>query len=109
MKLEHQIRLKDDAAAFCQKVPRRVPLPLLGKLEAELDRLSDLSVIEAVDEPTDWCAPIVVVPKANGSDVRLCVDLTKLNKHVKREIYSMPTVQSTLNNIAEAKGFRYTF
>ena len=28
----------------------------------------------------DWCSGLVVVPKANKTDVRLCVDLTQLNK-----------------------------
>ena len=60
----------------------------------------NLGVIEAVDEPTDWCAPIVVVPKPNG-DVRICVDLTRLNKKVRREVYQMPKVEETLGNIAK--------
>ena len=40
--------------------------------------------IEPVDEPTEWCSPIVVVPKADGR-VRICVDLTRLNQAVRRE------------------------
>ena len=63
-------------------------------------------VIEAVDEPTDWCAPIVVVPKQSG-DVRICVDLTKLNEAVRRENYILPKVESTLGSIA-SKGHIYT-
>ena len=62
------------------------------------------NVIEPVDTPTDRCAPIVAVPKANG-DVRICVDLTKLNTSVKREIYVMPTVEETLSKIAEGNVF----
>ena len=50
-----------------------------------------LDVIEPVDEPTEWCSPIVVVPKADGR-VRICVDLTKLNQAVRREVYQMPTI-----------------
>ena len=57
-------------------------------------------VIEPVDTPTDWCSPIVVVPKPNGN-VRLCVDLTKLNKSVKREVYAMPSVEETLSKISQ--------
>ena len=60
----------------------------------------DLDVIEPVDEPTEWCAPIVVVPKSSG-EVRVCVDLTKLNQEVKREVYPMPKVEITLSSIAE--------
>ena len=56
-------------------------------------RLS-VGVIEAVDKPTDWCGPIVVVPNKSG-DVWICVDLTKLNEAVRREKYIIPKVEST--------------
>ena len=100
LKGEHTIRLKEDAKPFCLTSPRRVPLPLLGRLEKEITRLFCLDVIEPVQEPTEWCAPIVVVPKPNG-DIRMCVDLTRLNQAVKRELYQMPTVESTLGSIEE--------
>ena len=54
---------------------RRVPSPLLEKLEKEITGLTVLDVIEPVEEPTEWCASVVVVPKPNG-DIRMCVDLT---------------------------------
>lgn len=38
-------------------------------------------VISKVDQPTDWCAPLVAIPKSNG-DVRVCIDLIKLNNTV---------------------------
>ena len=50
----------------------------MGKVEAEIKKLTDLGVITPVDEPTEWCSPMVVVPKDNGN-VRICVDLTRLN------------------------------
>ena len=100
LKGEHTIRLKEDAKPFCLTSPRRVPLPLLGRLEKEITRLSCLDVIEPVQEPTEWCAPIVVVPQPN-SDIRMCVDLTRLNQPVKTELYQMPTVESTLGSIEE--------
>ena len=43
-------------------------------------------VIKKVDEAIEWCLGMVVVPKPNGS-VQNCVDLTKLNKSVKREAH----------------------
>ena len=44
----------------------------------------EAGIIEEVTEPTDWCAPMVPVVKPNGK-IRICVDLRKLNKAVKRE------------------------
>uniref|UniRef100_A0A1X7UWG5 Reverse transcriptase domain-containing protein n=1 Tax=Amphimedon queenslandica TaxID=400682 RepID=A0A1X7UWG5_AMPQE len=44
-------------------------------VKAELARLESEGVISRVTEPSDWCAGMVVVPKANHK-VRICVDLT---------------------------------
>ncbi|CAB4027684.1 Retrovirus-related Pol poly from transposon, partial [Paramuricea clavata] len=71
--------------------PRRIPFPLLPLVEAELKRMKDEGIIEEVTEPTEWCAPIVPVPKKNGQ-VRICVDMKKLNEAVKRERYVLPSL-----------------
>ena len=83
LKGEYTIRLQDKVKPYCLYTPRRVPLPLMKKVEDEIKGLVKSAVIEPVEEPTDWCAPTVVVPKLNRK-VRLCVDLTKLNKGVHR-------------------------
>ncbi|PFX25529.1 Transposon Tf2-9 polyprotein [Stylophora pistillata] len=101
---EYTIRLKDGVTLFCLTTPRQVPLPLVKKVRLELQRMLQLDVIEPLDEPTDWCSPIVVVPKANG-DVRLSVDLTKLNQAVRREVYQMPTVKETLSSLTDGSVF----
>ena len=51
-------------------------LTRLRRLEKEITRLTVLDVIEPAEEPTEWCASVIVVPKSNG-DIRMCVDLTK--------------------------------
>jgi len=66
--------------------------------------MEQLDVIEPVDEPTEWCSPIVVVPKADGR-VRIYVDLTRLNQAVRREVYRMPTVEETLGSLTEGLVF----
>ena len=45
--------------------------------------------------PTDWCAPILVVPKRDGR-VRLCVDYSKLNESVKQENFPLPSTNQLL-------------
>ena len=84
--------------------PRRIALPLLSKVKVKLEELEKLGVISKVDKPTDWCAPIVAVPKNNG-DVRVCVDLTKLNKQVQRERLILPAVDYVLSQLSGAKIF----
>ena len=76
---EYTKSLRDEVKSFCFPIPRQVFLLLMKNVEQELKHMAELGVIEPIDEPTDWCAPIVVVPKSNG-DVRICVDLTMLNQ-----------------------------
>ena len=49
-------------------------------MTAELDLLHQQNIIASVTEPTDWCAPIVVTPKKNSDSIRMCVDLSHLNR-----------------------------
>ena len=66
--------------------------------------MKQLDVIEPIDEPTEWCSPIVVVLKTYGR-VRRCVDLTRLNQAVCREVYQMPTDEETLGSLTEGSVF----
>ena len=74
----HTIALYPDAKLFALSVPHRVPLPLMDKLKAELTRMEKLEVISRIDELTEWCADMVVMPKSTGQ-IRICIDFTKLN------------------------------
>ena len=76
----------------------------MPKVQEELERMEKLGVIEKVEDPTEWCAGMVVVPKAGGR-VRICVDLTKLNESVCRERHLLPAVDQTLAQLAGAKVF----
>ncbi|KFD64495.1 hypothetical protein M514_23342 [Trichuris suis] len=62
-------------------------------------------VIRPVEEPTEWCSGIVVVPKADGKSVRICVDLTALNKSLRRSLFTLPTVEEQLALLTDAKVF----
>ena len=101
---QYHIKQKDNAQPFALTVPRRVAIPLLPKVKEELERIEAMGVISKVDEPTDWCAGLVVVPKSNGQ-VRICVDLTKLNESVCRERHLLPSVEQILAQLEGAKVF----
>ena len=101
---EYNIVLKDDARPYALVTPRRIPLPLKSQVEQELQRMEKLGVVRRVDTPTEWCAGMVVVPKGNNK-VRICVDLTKLNKNVCRERHILPSVEETLAQLNGAKVF----
>ena len=86
---------------FALNVPRKVPFPLLDTTKKEIERMLKIGVISKVDQPTVWCAPMVVTPKQNG-EVRICVDLTKLNKTVLREAYPLPSVDFTIGKLSKS-------
>ena len=64
----------------------------------------EAGVISKVDQPTDWCAPMVIAAKSNGN-VRICVDLSRLNEYVKRENYPLPAVDTTLGKLGGSRVF----
>ena len=59
----YHITLTPDAIPFAIHCPRRVPLPLLPKVKEELDKMVKSGVIEEVNEPSKWIAPMHVVQK----------------------------------------------
>jgi len=101
---EYRIELRSDAKPFALTTPRRVAIPMLPKVRAELERMERLGVVRRVQEPTDWCSGMVVVPKPGGK-VRICVDLTRLNESVCRERHPLPAVEQTLAQLAGARVF----
>ena len=101
---EFEIKLKPDAVPYSLFTPRHVPLPLRPKVEQELTRMESMGVISRVDEPTPWCAGMVVVPKKSGS-IHICVDLKPLNESVLREVHPLPKVDETLAQLMGAKVF----
>ncbi len=104
LKDPYKIPLREDATPQCLYTPRRVPHPLLPKVKTQLEMMETSGVISAVTEPTEWCSGMVVVPKPSG-DVRICVDLTPLNKAVRREVHPMATVDENLAKIRGSKFF----
>lgn len=67
--------------------------------------MEELGVISKAEQPTDWCAGMVPVPKPDDTEVRICVDLTKLNNSVKRERHLLPSVEHSLGQLEGAKIF----
>lgn len=104
MKEEYAITLNDDAKSFALSVPRKVPMLLYDVTKSEIERMLKSAVISPVDNPTEWCAPMVATPRPD-SKVRVCVDLTKLSEYVHRENHPLPPVDITLSKLAGARYF----
>ena len=103
-----RIHLKDNAKPFCVSAPRMIPYSYRGKVQKELHSLQVQGIIEPVTEPTEWCAPIVVTPKKNSEDIRICVDFSKLNKYVPRELYSVCTPSDAIADISSIHSKYFT-
>ena len=101
---DYKIQMKPDAQPSSIFTARNVPLPLRTKVKDELNRMQALGVITRVEEPTPWCARMVVVPKKSGA-VRICVDFRKLNEGVLREAHPLPTVDESLAHLSGATLF----
>lgn len=96
LKTEYQIKLNPEVELVSVHTPRKIPHPLLPKVKNEIDSMLKQGVISPVIDVTDWCfGAFVPVPKANGQ-IQICVDLTLLNKAVKREIHPMGSVDESL-------------
>lgn len=60
-----KIVLKENAKPYSVAAPRRIPIPLLPRVEEELRRMEQNGIIEQVTEPTE-VSPMVPV-LANGA------------------------------------------
>ena len=99
-----QIRLKPGAAPYSIPVARRVSIPLLPAVEAELQRMVNYGIVERMTDATFWCAPMVVVPKKNNK-IRICVDLKRLNRSVVRSKHILPVLDDVLYKLSGAMLF----
>ena len=94
------IRMKQGITPHQTTAPRHIPIPLREKVIRELEKMVKMGVIKKIDNPTEWCHPIVIVSKPDGS-IRLCIDLTKLNAGVERELYQLESVEETIGKLGD--------
>lgn len=100
-----KVRLSIDTSIKPVQQPlRRVPVAVEDKVEAKLNEILALDIIEPVVGPSAWISPVVVVFKANG-DIRLCIDMRRANAAILREKYPLPTFDSFMTRLQGAKFF----
>lgn len=75
---------------FC--APRSIPFAWKSKIEAQLNSLVDIGVLEQIDN-SDWGTPLVPILKPNG-EIRICADYkTTLNKYLVDFKYPLPRIE----------------
>ena len=85
---------------------RKEPFHLQSKIEAELKKLKNLSIIEDADGSTPWVSNMVAAPKPKDPEsVRICVDMCIANKAIEHRRHPMPTVEEIINDLNGATVF----
>ena len=104
---DFHISLVEGAVLFCVKTPRSIPFTCRDKLKAKVQTLQDQGIIAPVTQVTKWCAPIVVTPKKGTDKIRMCVDLSHLNRYVQRERYQSPSPAEAVADITAEEAITY--
>ena len=97
------LTLKADARPrFCR--PRSVPYAIKEKVGHELDRLEGAGVLRKIDY-SDWAAPIVPVPKRDGS-IRICGDYkVTINPQLMVDQYPLPQPSDLMARLTGGQRF----
>ena len=82
--------------------PRRIPQSRRQEVWRLIDDMLKKDIIQHSSSP--WSSPIVLVKKKDGS-ARFCVDYRKLNAVTKKDAYSLPRVDDTVDTLTGSKLF----
>uniref|UniRef100_A0A1B0DMK9 Reverse transcriptase domain-containing protein n=1 Tax=Phlebotomus papatasi TaxID=29031 RepID=A0A1B0DMK9_PHLPP len=88
---------------FVKHPPRKIPHRSRDTVKTELDKMVQLGVIEPCLEPTEAVSPLVIV-RRNGK-IRICIDLTDVNKNLKRREFPLNSLEEIAARLAGSKVF----
>ena len=98
-----KLTVREDAVPKFYK-PRSVPYAIRGAIEKDLEQLESLGVIEKINY-SDWAAPIVPVPKANGS-IRICGDYkATINTVLQVDQHPVPSAEDLFATLSGGQKF----
>ena len=100
-----RIELREDAIPYAVTAARSIPFAWKEQVKNKIKDMVDKNIITEVTKPTEWCHPLVLQPKKDSSEVRLCVDLTKLNTYVKRGAHPVLTPHEAVASIDEGSEY----
>lgn len=88
------------------KRPYRVAYSQRQIIQQQLDDMLSKGIIQPSHSP--WSAPVVLVPKKTDSGEtkwRFCTDFRALNEITRKDVYPLPNIQETLENLGGSKLF----
>ena len=97
--VKHKIDVGD--AKPIKQRPYRLPWVHREAVKKELDMMLEHGIIE--ESSSEWAQPIVIVPKKDSSEVRLCVDFRKVNQVAKVDSYPLPRIEDLIDKMGQAK------
>ena len=92
-----RIPLKEDARPVKQ-CPYRLNPRYKEKVKDEIDKMIAAGIIEPVEE-SEWVSPMVIQEKKTKRDIRICVDLRKLNHASLHDPFLTPFTDEVLDNV----------
>lgn len=101
-----KITLKPNAKPVKQRSYRLNP-KYKDKVRLELDKMLVASIIDPVEE-SDSVSPMVVQEKKQKDEIRICVDLRKLNDACVHDPFSTPFTDEVLDNVGGQEAYSFT-
>ena len=102
---EMNVPLRSDARPINQR-PYRLNPKYKKKVKIELDIMLEAGIIEPVEE-SERIIPMVVQVKKSG-EIRICVDLRKLNDACLHDPFPTPFTDKVLNNVGGKEVYSFT-
>jgi len=99
-RIEHRIETRNAAPIRCR--PHRCS-------QAERDQINEMVTTllengQIVPSTSEWCAPIVLVTKSDGSK-RMCIDYRRLNAVTEKRVAAIPRLDDTFDALASSSIF----
>jgi RNase H-like domain found in reverse transcriptase/Reverse transcriptase (RNA-dependent DNA polymerase)/Integrase zinc binding domain/Integrase core domain len=85
-----------------RQAPYRCGLKTRDAVKDEIERMLRMEVIEP--STSEWAAPIVLIPKPDGS-LRFCIDYRRLNEVTVKDSYPLPRMDDCLDSLGSATIF----
>ena len=98
----YDIKVKTDEPI--RHKPYKIPVHLVDKVEAELQKMVKLGWIERNDNP-EYASPMVIVKKRDSDELRLCVSYKSLNAITVIDSTPQPDIEDILARFGKAKFF----
>ena len=81
--------------------PRRMSPKMLEIAQGEVRKMLAEGVIEP--STSEWSTSALVIVKKSNGNHRLCIDFRELNKITRPDAYPMPSVDSILGRLRDAR------